>query len=207
MSGITVVIPSIPERVENGMLRRALKSVAAQTLLPDNVIVADANGQSADATRDDAITFERIKTPWLAFLDDDDEFLYTHLESLMRFAIEHDADYVYPWFIVEGGTDPWPERFGRPWDDAEPICTTITTLVRTDLYYASGGFLFQEGDNDRGPDDAGNRAYEDERFTLRCIKAGAKIMHLPQRTWVWHHHGHNTMGLPSRITPHPRLKG
>lgn len=194
---ITVVIPSIPPRVE--LLNRALASVENQKLRPDRVVVeVDVDRSGAAVTRQRGL--ERVETPWVAFLDDDDEFLPEHLEACFVFALENDADYVYPWYTVitrqgKTGHDPMPAFFGKPWDNDQPHQTTITTLVRTELAQSVG---FQDSP---GLDPNGGKVIvggEDYRFTLGCMFAGAKIMHLPQRTWLWHHHGKNTSGLADR---------
>jgi hypothetical protein len=42
---------------------------------------------------------------------------------------------------------------------------------------------------------------EDRRFALACYEAGAKIVHLPRRTWRFNYHGYeqhpNTSGQPA----------
>ena len=189
---ITVVVPTIRPRA--ALLGRALDSVWRQTLPPEAVVVQeDAHREGAAATRQRGL--ERVETPWVAFLDDDDEFLPGHLESLLAHAQETAAEYVYSWYEVVGGTDPRPEVFGRPWDPANPVQTTVVTLVRTDWALGVGGFTDAAEDADLASPD---RLYagEDWRFTRRMNEAGAVISHLPQRTWRWHHHGGNTSGLP-----------
>src|SRR3546814_3322729 len=69
---ITVVIPTIPQW--KVMLSRAMRSVMAQTLPARAVIVQADNDQEGSAvTRNRAL--EAVRTPWVAFLDDDDQFL------------------------------------------------------------------------------------------------------------------------------------
>src|SRR3546814_18337618 len=74
-----------------------------------------------------------VDTEWTAFLDSDDEMDSDHIEHLLACAEDTGADYVYPWFRVQGGSDPFPMFYGRPWDDDAPHQTTITILVRTGL--------------------------------------------------------------------------
>jgi glycosyltransferase involved in cell wall biosynthesis len=191
--GITVVVPSIAPR--GALLERALRSLHRQWLLPDDLIVVrDSSRAGAAATRQRGL--EKVETEWTAFLDDDDEFKPEHLRRLSAFAQEHGADYVFSWYDVVGGTDPRPDEFGLPWDPANPRQTTVTTLVRTGLALEVGGFV----DQDDAPLDSPDRhcAGEDWLFTKRMNDAGAIIHHLPERTWLWHHHAHNTSGLPSR---------
>jgi glycosyltransferase involved in cell wall biosynthesis len=189
---ITVVIPSISPRAR--LLNRARASVEAQEMRPSDMVVAlDLSREGAAETRQRGL--EQVKTPWVAFLDDDDEFLPGHLLALSRAAHEQQADYVFSWYEVVGGTDPRPEEFGLPWDPENPRQTTITTLVRTELALEVGGFV-EDGDDLLSPD----RYYagEDWRFTKRINDAGGKIYHHPEKTWLWHHHGRNTSGLPNR---------
>lgn len=80
------------------------------------------------------------------------------------------------------------------WDDNDPCQTTITTLVRTDLAVAAGGFAQFD---DQGELIDGNRRGEDHEFTLNCRKAGGVFRHVERVTWDWHHHDHNTSGLPT----------
>jgi hypothetical protein len=115
-----------------------------------------------------------------------------HLAALTGTAAETDADYVYSWYDVVGGSDPMPMFFGQPWDNEQPHQTTVTTLVRTDLAQKIG-FGGEPGEDPNGT--GLHVSGEDYRFTLGCMYAGAKIVHRPERTWFWHHHGNNTSGL------------
>jgi glycosyltransferase involved in cell wall biosynthesis len=162
------------------MLQRAVVSVQNQTVPHLLITVEDTQGQGAAATRQRGL--DQVTTPWVAFLDSDDELDPTHLAQLLACATETGADYVYPWFRVRGGRDPFPMFFGRPWDDAHPHSTTITILVRTTLAQQVGF------------DGVG----EDFRFTKACVREGARIVHHPARTWTWHHGSHNSSGRPNR---------
>jgi hypothetical protein len=133
----------------------------------------------------------------VAFLDSDDLFLPRHLELLSKHAIETNADFVYSWFKIltaEGQVledDPiFPmTHYLNPFDPENPIETTITTLVRTELALSVGFKALDRGHN--------TNSGEDRRFTLECLKQGAKISHLVRKTWLWRHHGQNTSGLPT----------
>lgn len=191
-NGITVCIPSIPPRSE--LLMRAVRSVLTQTLRPDALVVQiDREHDGAAYTRHTALSM--VRTPWVAFLDDDDEMLPTHLEDLLRHALETNADYVYSWFeTVPFGHDPFPRHhFTNPFDPKDPIQTTITTLVRTKLAQEVGFWAPQDGATIDG-----QRWGEDYTFTLDCLKRGAKIEHLVKKTWWWHHDSGNTSGRGDR---------
>lgn len=197
---VTVVVPTIGPR--STMLNRALTSVHRQTVQPAMINVrSDVDKVGAAINRDLTVGIGTIQTEWLAFLDDDDEMEPTHLKDLLDHAKTTHADLVYPWFTVNGGTDPFPQWYGVPWDNATPHQIPITFLVKTDAYIEAGGFSKDWDPSqgaDPGVDTDGNRAGEDYRFILRQVANGRKIVHLPKRTWIWYHHHSNTMGLPSR---------
>lgn len=189
---ITVVTPTIPPR--RALLLRALSSVMAQTLPARALSVAvDTEHAGAAITRHRAL--QSAQTGWVAFLDDDDEFMPTHLHALWSHARDTDADYVYSWFEVLGGADPFPtSHFTQPFNPADPIQTTITVLVKTELAKDVGFVEF----TDDGKVIDGQRWGEDYDFTLRCLRAGANIQHLVARTWYWHHDSSNTSGRGDR---------
>lgn len=189
--GVSVVTPWHAQRKANGMLERAAASVRAQTVPVHHILAEDIHHKGAPLTRHCGL--QLVETEWTAFLDSDDELDPDHTEQLLACAAETGADYVYPWFRVAGGSDPFPMFYGRPWDDDAPHQTTITILVRTGLAQHVG-FHEPPADSTVG----GQRGGEDWHFTLGCINAGAKIVHHPARTWTWHHHGRNSAGLPSR---------
>lgn len=192
---ITVVIPSIPPRWR--MLGRAVSSASRQLRPPKAIeIEIDKRREGAPATRQRAL--DRVVTPWVAFLDDDDQFMPFHLRDLFAHAQNTGADYVYSWFraVAPNGevlpVDPiFPEtHFTNEFDPANPIETTIVTLVRTELAKSVGFHAL-----DRGHD---ANTGEDYNFTLGCVAAGATIRHLVKHTWFWHHDSQNTSGRPDR---------
>lgn len=192
---IAVVIPAHPARARNGLLRAAVESVWAQTQPPDELIVEIDNDKTgAPPTRQRALN--KVTADWVAFLDSDDMFLPRHLELCLRHAADEDADLVYPWFkILQQHADgrerliEWdgmkgdgvfpPSHFTDEFDPANPVETTITVLVRTELAKQVG---FQP--LDRGEINTG----EDYYFVLGCLRAGARIKHLKRFTWIWRHH-------------------
>lgn len=186
---ITVCLPAHPARARNGMLTRALNSIAVQTLPAAAVSVAiDIRREGAAPTRQRAL--EAVQTPWVAFLDSDDIFMPDHLKKCMRHAQETGADMVYPWFVMVGGTDPFPEtHFTNDFDPANPIETTIVRLIKTDLAKEVGFTAIDRGEQNSG---------EDFSSLLGYIELGAKISHLKEKTWYWVNHGGNTSGRQDR---------
>lgn len=183
---VTVVIPSIPPR--GAYLTRAVHSAAVQTLQPHAYSIAvDNDREGAGPTRTRALM--AAKTKWVAFLDDDDEWLPSHLAVLLYLAEAERADVVWPWFEVYAGTDPLAENRGKQWDPDNPHMFPITALVQTELAQMVG---FTE----RHP--SGDISGEDHPFFLKCSELGGKFAHTPQVTWRWYHNTGNTSGLPSR---------
>lgn len=187
---ITVVTAAHPARLRNGMLEQAMQSVWEQTMPPSAVSVAiDWDREGAPATRQRALM--GAQTKWVAILDSDDMFLPKHLEWLSKHQIETGADFVYSWFKIlqhfaDGRTtiledDPvFPvTHYLNPFDPQNPIETTSTILVRTDLAQEIGYKALDRGETNTG---------EDRRFTLECIEKGAFISHLVRKSWLWRHH-------------------
>jgi glycosyltransferase involved in cell wall biosynthesis len=196
--GITVAIPAHPARVANGMLGRAVASVKNQLLPAADISVAvDEYGHGAAVTRQRAL--DAVQTEWVAFLDSDDWFYPEHLKVLAAGARIFNADYLFSYYMVHfPDGKPWPQNdplghFGRSFNPLKPHQTTITTLVRTDLAKKIG---FHEPPPDSVV--GGHRGGEDWHFTVGCAEAGAKIVHVPRRTWAWVHHGANSSGIPGR---------
>lgn len=191
MTTVGVAIASIPPRTS--MLCRALTSALHQHRSPDAVsVIVDHDHQGAATTRNRA--WRALDTDWVAFLDDDDELLCEHLGLLLGCAEANDADMVYPWFEVVGGNDPMPGHFGREWDPNEPRQTTVTCLWRRTALEKIDGFPQPADDVDQ----YGNRVGEEFLAVLALNAQGGRIVHLPQRTWRWHHHGANTSGRADR---------
>lgn len=195
---ITVAIPAHPARVEKGMLDRAVQSVEQQLLPAADISIAiDENGDGAAVTRQRAL--DAVKTEWVAFLDSDDWFYPEHLKVLAAGARIFNASYVFSYYMVHfPDGKPWPANdplghFGKQFNPAKPHQTTITTLVRTELAKKIG---FQ--DPPEGAEIGGHRGGEDWFFTVGCAQAGAKMVHVPRRTWAWVHHGANSSGIPGQ---------
>lgn len=185
MNGITVCIPTIPPRAL--MLHRAIASVTTQTAPPDMIVIAyDVHREGAARTRDRALA--RVTTPLVAFLDDDDELRPQHLLRCRQELEKADADLVFPWFDVVGGTDPFPVLEGLIWENDKPHAMPVTVLAKTESVRAVGGF---------SADGTVNRS-EDYRLAVRMSEQDFNIVHFSERTWIWHHHDNNTSGQSTR---------
>lgn len=212
MSGptVSVAVPSIPPRAK--LLKRALASVWGQTRDPDAVIVAvDRDAEGAGPTRTRAALM--ADTDYVATLDDDDEFLPHHLESLLRTAQETGADAVYSWFHLDGWPEATPWRpdplavpvngqlvhpLGVPFGPEqathmrEHAFIPVTGLYRTELLRAVGGWPTPGSAEWPRPD------CEDHGLWLKLLDVGAKIVHAPLRTWRCSYHAGSTAGRPWR---------
>ena len=197
---ISVVIPTHPGREK--LLERALASVHAQTVQPDEIIVElDKHGHGAAITRQAGL--DKAIGGLVAFLDSDDEMMPEHLATL-REPFLHDPTVImtFSWFEAVGQPDPFRTGDGRsflglPFDIYHPHHTTVTTMVSRWAARAVDGFpLGGEGSTP-------GCLNEDWIFLLRMCEYARdydqKILHIPRRTWRWHNgHGGNTSGRPGR---------
>lgn len=196
---LSVVIPTIESRKDR--LEIAYRSVVAQTLQPNYVIVeTDREGLGAPGNRDNGLA--KVRTEFVAMLDDDDFFYPDHLETLYNALKENDADIVFSWFDVVGGTDPFPQNFGKEWDPENPIQTTVTILAKTQVLRDAGGYSNNANmtEDELAQFAQGNTVGEDFRMICNANANGAKIVHVPKKTWAYVHHSSNTSGRPDRVT-------
>jgi hypothetical protein len=204
-SDVTIVIPTIHGRED--LLARALASVADQHTPPGDVIVqVDEAREGAAQTRNRAL--ERVTTPWVAWLDDDDELLPNHVKVLTRSANRSGADMVFTYAEFVGGRDPLAcaDMLGAL--SAEPVnipfeapqewwlrrvgnFIPVTYMVRTQLVRDVGGFPLPYSFDAPG----GSNDCEDYGLLLNMLNAGGKFHHVcGVRTWRYHFHGANTGG-------------
>jgi glycosyltransferase involved in cell wall biosynthesis len=176
---ITVVMPTLRERWDNGMRRAAIESVQEQTFPAEGSIVLIQNETPWDARN---IGLDMVKTPWTAFLDDDDWMLPGHLAALALGQWRSGADVVYsrPFESYNGVMTP---REVGPFDvdrmrEGSYIPNAI--LIRTDLAQT----VRFEPRRDGRP--------SDWDFLLRCYDAGARFEYVDELTWVFRRHDGNT---------------
>jgi glycosyltransferase involved in cell wall biosynthesis len=189
------------------MVGRALDSVRDPDVSHSVWLEVDHHGEGPAAVRNRAVvdSSKHGQAPaWLAFLDDDDEFHPGHLRKCLDHAEATGADVVYPWFDLDrmgkirNDLDPLRLHgkpvFGQPFD-AEALrrgnYIPVTALVRAELFDQVGGFPVP------GTEEWPLKDGEDWGLWKRLLAAGAKFSHLPERTWIWHHHGKNTSGRPA----------
>ena len=191
---ITVVIPTIPSR--SRMLQRAVGSVARQSRPAAAIVITnDYAGAGASANRNAGIA--HVRTPWCAFLDDDDELLPHHLETLLELAEAEGKGIAWGWFDVIGGRDPFPMHRGRPFDVDNPHVVPITYLIRTEVLFAA---MVEAGGFRDDVEQTGAWNVQDEPVFVAAARAAGTAV-TDRTTWLWHHHARNTSGLASRVTP------
>lgn len=192
MVTIGVLITSHGERTKNGMLSRCIQSVLDQERVPDQMVVAIDHGGVLGAAANKQAALNCITTDFCAVIDSDDWMLSEHIKTLEEAQELSNADLVYSWFLTEPpGNDPFPEYFFTdPWDHSFPRHTTTTIMGRTSIMKKIG---YSADPNPSSP-----QSDDDWRMTLGMVELGASIYHVPERTWVWNHHGKNTSGLPTR---------
>jgi glycosyltransferase involved in cell wall biosynthesis len=171
-ANVTVLTRSIPERTH--LLAECIASVLAQTRKPaEHLIELDANHTGAVATLNRAL--RRVRTRWVAFLDDDDLFYPHHLQTLL--SVAEGAELVYSWCDVEG-RDGWnPNRHFDPTVLRAHNYIPITVLADTATLLELGGF----------PD----VHQEDYAMWLRLLDAGKTIRCIPEVTWRYRFLGNN----------------
>lgn len=200
---IAVLIPHIPTREKE--LNRAVISIYTQTRRPETVTIrADLEHEGSAVTRNRGLeSIMKDEPDWVAFLDDDDEFLPHHLDELLRCAQAHDADVVYPGCTVIGGSDPH-DRFGQPFDadllrmkSYIPVTSLVKMSKVQELFNTHGEAFWRPPGSD----------YDDWGFYLRLLDAGAKFVHHPVKTWLWHHWGYGMPGSPGNTSGMPHRWG
>jgi glycosyltransferase involved in cell wall biosynthesis len=168
---VSVVVPT---RNRSHALERALRSAFAQSVRDTEVVVVDdgstddtaallrrlakaeprlryvssPSSEGAAAARNRGISLAR--GAWVAFLDDDDEWLPHKLQRQLATAAESpDAGVVYCPYLYRDGDRPLVPR--NVWDPETPpglprmlfrrlVVAVPTVLVRRDLLVAEGGF-------------------------------------------------------------------
>lgn len=167
---VTVIIPHHPER--GHLLNRALNSIDNQMVHPRTVLIGkDVGSMGPSYVRNHLL--EQTTTKWVAFLDDDDEFLPNHLQVLLKNSAE--ADVVFSLWKNVGGRGPKPEFAIRHdlnrLDAANYI--PMTAMVRKSMIDHVGGFDLKD-------------RHEDWGLWKRIKAEGGRFERVMAVTWLYH---------------------
>ena len=199
----------VPTHKRAHRIRRALDSILAQSYDSDQIeiiVVNDNDPNSGFALETDAVLQEYVQQPrvralhtpgsvgggaarnlgcraasgeYLAFLDDDDEFMPSKIESQVAFMLDNDLEMSWQdvsWYNEEGDlvehrhldhcTDYSRQGLLRA-HLLTPIAPTSIYMLKKDLFDRTEGF----GEVKTG---------QDWWLMLRCIEADAKIGYMPE---------------------------
>jgi glycosyltransferase involved in cell wall biosynthesis len=197
IADVTVCTATIPTR--NDLLQRCIQSVKNQTLQPAKHLIKLDDERLGHVAMLDAM-IEEATTKYVAILDDDDELLPNHIESIYKTIIELDADLVYPHFkyssLPDGGH---LEKFrGKPWDNNAPHQVPITWIAKRDVILEVGGFSQGFDIFSMEVDNEGNRIGQDFHLIKKLAAANKYITNIPDVTWIYHVGHPSTQGIPLR---------
>lgn len=196
-ANVTIITATISKR-EN-LLARAVKSVQAQTLQPvAHLILEDTEKIGGAATLDKLL--KKVNSKYVAVLDDDDELLPQHLQSIHTCIENSNADLVYPWFKYSnsGNAGHLERYFDVPWSNDDMHQVPITWIAKTQTIKRAGGFSADYECESFNLDSAGNRIGYDYILIQRLVRDGRIIKHHPEVTWIYHDDRESTLGMPSR---------
>lgn len=162
---ITVVTPTIPGREH--LLAECEASVKAAGL--PHLIALDENQAGPAPVRNRLV--ERVRTPWVLFLDDDDLLNPAYRQLVERYL--SGADVVYTAWDLVGGDEPKPKP--GPFDAellARQNFIPVTACVRVSALRAVGGF----------PE--GARLEDHELWKTMCA-AGYRFRYVPVVAWTY----------------------
>lgn len=157
MNEVTFVVPAAP--YHETLLERALASIEAQTVSSDVIVIRDTERRGAGWARNQGL--RQVRTPYLIFLDADDEVLPTYVEHA-RTAWKSQRFVYTDWL---DGDRPFRAP-DCPW--MANTRNTITSLLATDDVQRVGGF------------DESLQGMEDTHFFLKLLSSGVCGLHLKE---------------------------
>jgi glycosyltransferase involved in cell wall biosynthesis len=218
-SNAALVTAVIPTRNRAHMVARAVRSVWMQTYPAiETVVVIDGEDPATEAAIEQMISLEPVNGPrirvivlgrnvgaaearnigvreasgeWVAFLDDDDEWLPEKIEKQMRLARASQCAFPVVSCRLEvrtlTRTYVWPRRLpahGEPVSEyvlarrglfqGEGVVSTITLLARRDLFR-------------RVPFGPGQRRHQEWDWIFRAVDlAGAQLCFVDEALSIWH---------------------
>lgn len=172
------------------LLKRAIKSVLAQTFEEWELIVVDDCSPTDAAERlvagfnDPRIKYFRMPEnsghdgppknvgiahatgEYIAFLDDDDEYMPEFLKVLLTYASQSQSDLTYGDYLIDGKVG-WSVEFSATKLSQFNFIAQIVALVKRDILLKVGGF------------DEEVPKFKDWNLWLRIHKAGGSFLHVP----------------------------
>jgi hypothetical protein len=156
MPSVTFVVPAAP--YHDALLERAVASVEAQTVPVALVVIRDTERRGAGWARNQGIA--QVRTPFLVFLDADDEVLPQYAERTL--AAYQPRRFVYTdWIDADGSR---VQASDCPW--TANTRNTITSLLLTEDVRRAGGF------------DESLAGMEDTHLFLKLLSAGICGQHV-----------------------------
>jgi len=199
---VSVVIPT---RHRPGSLRLALESVLAQTHPVREVVVVIDGPDPATESMLHAQGHPRVRkitlpvpvggsdarnagveaagSEWIAFLDDDDEWLPTKIERQLAMLPQAEGDPILSCRFLartDAGDRVWPDRLPRA---AEPLCEYLLVrhgIGRSDGFVATPTILTRRSLLRRVPFRSGLKKHQDWDWILRATREGARVFFCPE---------------------------
>jgi len=205
---VSVVIPT---RGRPALLARALRSALGQTYRQLEVIVVvdgpdaeteellrgypderlrwlvNAEPMGAAAARNRGV--EEARGAWIAFLDDDDEWLPRKLERQLALVDDDAADVVVSCRIITrtpAGDYVEPKHSPRPDEDLSEYLFSRRRLVTRGGRIQTSALLTSRELALRVRWDPALRRYQDTDWILRASAAGARLLIAPETLSIWH---------------------
>ena len=131
MPDVTIIIPCAPYHTH--LLDRAAASANAQTVACEVFVYEDTEGRGAGYARNRALA--EVETPFVVFLDADDEIAPTFVERCL--SVWKPGYYVYTDYLTETAVN---KSSDNPWQANNGEWHVITALLRTEDVRKVGGF-------------------------------------------------------------------
>lgn len=204
VGNVSVVIPT---RDRHDLLQRAIASIAAQHVLPDEIIVV-GDGCTPLVEHDFGLNVKTIATSpgtggsearnvgirassgdWIALLDDDDEWLPTKLERQLAFAEQTGSNIVACRVIAATPSArlEWPRRLPRNGESLSQYLLVRTTPTVGDTLIQSSMLLIQRELLIRTPFKKGLRRHQEWDWLIRAQHENElKLGFVESAEAVWH---------------------
>ena len=196
---VTVVIPT---RNRPQLVVRAVASAFAQTHRPKEVIVVVDGRDDATVSALAALGDLRLRTivlptscgsnnarnqgaasaasEWIAFLDDDDEWLPQKLETQLTYAAS--ADIVSSRFFSQSshGTMIWPKRLPEVGERIGDYLFNRRSIFNGEAAIITSTLLVRRAVFDQMPFSTSLRRHQDTDWVIRAIDRGARAIYAPE---------------------------